>query len=119
MADTDMVFAADAADRLIAAADPVERPVVGGLCLQRDKDGGKPYPTMYELVAGRGGPGGVLPAAGSGRRTRWCGSTATGTGFLLMHRDALETVAKAAGTRRRRGSGRCRGRRRWRCWRRI
>ena len=32
MADTDMVFAADALDRLIAAADPAERPVVGGLC---------------------------------------------------------------------------------------
>src|SRR5260370_764542 len=32
MCDTDMVFAADALDRLIAAADPVERPLLGALC---------------------------------------------------------------------------------------
>lgn len=30
--DTDMGFASDLADRLIEAADPVERPVVGALC---------------------------------------------------------------------------------------
>ena len=53
-----MVFAADAADRLIAAADPVTRPIVGGFCLQRDKDGGSRYPTMFEFgqdAAGRVG----------------------------------------------------------------
>src|SRR5438477_10625744 len=32
MVDTDMVFAGSALDRLIAAADPVERPLLGALC---------------------------------------------------------------------------------------
>lgn len=39
--DTDMGFAADTLDRLFEAADPVERPIVGGLCFanrEREKD---------------------------------------------------------------------------------
>src|SRR5690606_5921285 len=32
MVDADMGFMPDALDRLVAAADPVERPVIGGLC---------------------------------------------------------------------------------------
>jgi hypothetical protein len=96
MADTDMVFAADAADRLIAVADPVSRPVVGAFCLQRDKDGGTPYPTMFEF--GQDGSGRV----GFSRLRQWPDAglvrvDGTGTGFLLMHRDALERVAKAVG----------------------
>lgn len=40
--DTDMGFGADTVDRLVAAADPVERPVVGALCFANrevDNDG--------------------------------------------------------------------------------
>src|SRR5438034_7892772 len=48
MADTDMVFPGDTADRLIAAADPAERPVVGGLCYSLAA--GEKLPTMYELT---------------------------------------------------------------------
>src|SRR5229473_1277735 len=55
MADTDMSFAADTADRLIAAADPQDRPVVGALYFSMS--GGQKYPTMYELV--EGAPGGL------------------------------------------------------------
>lgn len=33
--DTDMGFPPDAVDRLFAAADPVERPIVGGLCFSQ------------------------------------------------------------------------------------
>ena len=36
MLDTDMVFAADALDRLVAAADPVSRPLLGALCHSQD-----------------------------------------------------------------------------------
>lgn len=37
--DTDMGFAPDTVDRLLEAADPVERPVVGALCFsQREED---------------------------------------------------------------------------------
>jgi len=93
MADTDMWFAADALDRLIAAADPVERPVVGGLCWSLDK--GERFPTMYELTQ----EGGRLAFV---RYADWPEDacmrvSATGAAFLLMHRDALEAVAKHAG----------------------
>ena len=93
MADTDMWFAADALDRLIAAADPVERPVVGGLCWSLDK--GERFPTMYELTQKDGRLAFV-------RYADWPEDacmrvSATGAAFLLMHRDALEAVRKHAG----------------------
>ena len=93
MCDTDMSFGADTADRLIAAADPAERPVVGGLCFSLS--GGQKYPTMYELV--EGAPGGL-----AFRRYRdWPAGacvrvSATGAACLLMHRDALLAVEKRA-----------------------
>jgi len=94
MADTDMWFGADALDRLVAAADPAERPVVGGLCWSLDK--GERFPTMYELT---GNPEGALAFR---RYADWPEDTvmrvsATGAAFLLMHRDALEKVAAAGG----------------------
>lgn len=93
MCDTDMVLSADVLDQLIAAADPVERPVVGGLCYSLEA--GVPKPTMYELTE----KDGRLAFA---RRTSWpedrCVQvSATGAACLLMHRDALEAVAKRAG----------------------
>ena len=36
--DTDMGFEPDSVDRLIASADPVERPVMGGLCFAQRED---------------------------------------------------------------------------------
>lgn len=95
MADTDMVFAADSLDRLIAAADPGERPVLGGLCYQRNPDGGAPLPVLLELAD----TGGRLAFT---RRTSWQDGevvqvSATGAAFLLIHRDALLAVEKAAG----------------------
>jgi len=93
MADTDMSFAADTADRLIAAADPQDRPVVGALCFSLS--GGQKYPTMYELV--EGAPGGL-----AFRRYReWPDDacvrvSATGAACLVMHRDALLAVEKRA-----------------------
>ncbi len=93
MADTDMSFGADTVDRLIAAADPQERPVVGGLCFSLSQ--GRKYPTMYELV--EGAPGGL-----AFRRYReWPDDacvrvSATGAACLLMHRDALLAVEKRA-----------------------
>jgi len=90
MVDTDMVFSADALDRLIAAADPVERPLVGALCFS--PAAGEVRPTMYEITQKESG------ALGFAHRMTWPEDTcvqvsATGTGFLLMHRGALEKVA--------------------------
>ncbi len=90
MCDTDMVFAADALDRLIAAADPVERPLLGALC--HSPAAGEVRPTMYEMTQKSTGELAFV------HRETWPQDTcvqvsATGTGFLLMHRRALETVA--------------------------
>lgn len=94
MCDTDMVLQADALDRLIAAADPAEVPVLGGLCWSLD--GGIRYPVMYELTQ---------PEPGRLAFTRygdWPQDTvmrvsATGAACLLIHRDALLAVEKHAG----------------------
>ena len=95
MCDTDMVFSGDTLDRLIAAADPAERPIVGGLCYSPFAGGG-PYPTMYELV--EKGPrriGFVRPETVP--EDRLVRVSATGTGFLLIHRDVLEKVRDTSG----------------------
>jgi GT2 family glycosyltransferase len=100
MCDTDMWFGRDMIDRLVAAADPVERPVVGALCYSQNTDngGGEPYPTMYELTEG---PGGELLFI---RYKQWPEDAVvqvagTGAACLLIHRTALERVEKAAGDR--------------------
>ena len=90
MVDTDMVFSATALDRLIAAADPADRPVVGGLCFSLVK--GETHPTMYELTETGGRPAFV-------QYTQWPEDgllqvSATGAAFLLMHRTALEAVER-------------------------
>lgn len=98
MCDTDMWFPADTADRLLAAADPVERPVVGALCYSQNTDNpdGDPYPTMYELAED---PDDGITFI---RYKRWPeGVTVrvagTGAACLLIHRTVLETVEKTAG----------------------
>ena len=79
MVDTDMVFAADALDRLLEVADSDVQPVVGGLCFAAaDK------PVMFRL--GEDG----APA----RVTEWPEGAlvpvdATGAACLLMHRSVL------------------------------
>lgn len=99
MCDTDMWFAADTVQRLIDAADPVERPVVGGLCYSQNKEDPEagPYSTMYELVEKDDG-------IGFARYKKWPEDTvvqvaATGAAALLIHRDVLERVEKLAGDR--------------------
>ncbi len=95
MADTDMWFPGDTLDRLAAAADPAERPVLGALCFSKNADGGEPYSTMYDLTEPE--PGRVAFV----RYREWPEDrcvrvSATGAACLLMHRDALVTVEKAS-----------------------
>jgi GT2 family glycosyltransferase len=94
MCDTDMVLEADTVDRLTAAADPVEVPVLGGLCWSLDA--GRKVPTMYELVQKE--PGRLAFT----RLSRWPENavvrvSATGAACLLIHRSALESVRLHAG----------------------
>ena len=89
MCDTDMVLPPDAVDRLVAAADPADVPVLGGLCWSLEA--GVKVPTMYELVQKDGGQLAFT------RRSRWPDDavvqvSATGAACLLIHRSALERV---------------------------
>lgn len=92
--DTDMDFAPDTLDRLVAAADPKERPILGGLCFALMKgEQQEVVPTLYTWTettppvlarVTRLPADGVYPVA------------ATGTGCLLIHRTVLEAVEKFA-----------------------
>jgi hypothetical protein len=103
--DSDMGWEPDALDKLIASADPKERPIVGGLCFgySPSEDGfGEangpfryPFPTIYDLAE---------TDDDKAFRVRWayragslekCG--ATGAAFLLIHRSALEAIAEKHG----------------------
>ena len=102
--DTDMGFAQDTLDRLVAAADPAERPIVGALCFSQqeyalDGMGGhrtRPCPTLFRWVE-----------VGDGRQgfTAWLDYpreelvevAATGSACIVIHRDVLGKVAEQYG----------------------
>ena len=95
MLDTDMWFAPDTAQRLIDAADPGDRPIVGALCFSQAHEG-PPYSTMYDLTEPE--PGRLAFS----RRSKWPENecvevSATGAACLLMHRDALAKVEASSG----------------------
>lgn len=103
MVDSDMGFADDCLERLLGAADPDARPVVGALCFgQTDgpPDGfgshvhgvaptiynfgklpGKDFPGFWPATSGGGIPEPELLEVGG-----------TGAACLLMHRSALQSV---------------------------
>lgn len=90
--DADMVFHPDTLERLIAAADPVERPVVGGLCFavkeaEPSEFGVRRFrcePTLY------GAPD--LAVMSDYPRDELVRVGATGAACILSHRSALETL---------------------------
>lgn len=99
--DTDMGFQPDALELLLGAADPVERPIVGGLCFaQRDDEpdgmGGwrtQPTPTVYDWIT---------VGDQSGYAVRWdypidtvTKCHATGSACVLIHRSVLERMRDA------------------------
>jgi glycosyltransferase involved in cell wall biosynthesis len=104
--DTDMGFAPDTVDRLMAAADPAERPVVGGLCFtQREETsdgmGGwrcRATPTVFDWT--------VLEDTGQmGFSVRWnyppdqlTRVAGTGSACILIHRSVFEKVQAKYGT---------------------
>lgn len=96
--DTDMGFPADAADALLEAADPVDRPIVGGLCFASkevgpDGLGGAytaPRPTIFDFVTVDGKSG------FKGRTTYPVNDVVqcagTGAACILIHRSVLERI---------------------------
>lgn len=102
--DTDMGFTPDAVETLVFAADPVTRPVVGGLCFALKHTGpdGKggfnvtPLPTLFQW--------GETPEQGHGfvSRFKYPENTltqvaGTGAAFLLVHRSVYERLRKEQG----------------------
>jgi len=99
MVDADMGFDADSLDRLMEYADPVERPIVGGLAFTKretvsDGQNGwrwRPLPTIYMWQRHPDGKEGFTPRihypADSLVRCH-----ATGGAFVLIHRSVFEKV---------------------------
>jgi len=103
--DTDMGFEMDTIDRLLEAADPVERPMVGGLCFsmretEADGMGGwltAPTPTVFDW-AKIPGKDGAEPQMGFAVRWDYPVNTlvqcaGTGSACLLIHRSVFERLA--------------------------
>ena len=103
MVDSDMGFAADTVDRLIASADPAARPVVGGLCfsLRRDTPGefyGQKYivvPTCFEYVDTDAEVG--FRSIIDYPRDALFQVGGTGAACLIIHRSALQKLRDRGG----------------------
>jgi hypothetical protein len=101
--DTDMGFEPDSLYRLLAVADPIDRPIVGGLCFANrefahDGMGGfwtAPRPTIYgwsEMSDGL--PHFVSQEVYAVNSLVRCAGT--GSAFILIHRSAFERVSLVA-----------------------
>jgi GT2 family glycosyltransferase len=94
MCDTDMVLSLDTLDRLMAVADPVERPVLGGFCKKRNLDG-TVSPTLFRFVSQRDG---MLPLPYPDYPDDAVVQVeGTGAACLLIHRSVLEAVRLHSG----------------------
>ena len=100
--DTDMAFSPDTVDRLFEAADPVERPIVGGLCFtqhEQRSDGMGGFrcvatPTVFDWAKVQ-----VDGAEQQGYVIRWdypadtvTRVSGTGSACVLIHKGALEKI---------------------------
>ena len=103
--DTDMGFTADTIDRLLEVADPVKRPVVGGLCFlsfesSLDGMGGydtEPVPTVYRWSKQPTGETGFTAWVDYPRDTLIGPDedvTATGSACILIHRSVFERIGE-------------------------
>lgn len=103
--DTDMGFEPDTIDRLVAAADPVLRPIVGGLCfanLETDPDGfggyqAYPRPTLFDWVTDTRDGRQAFQGRVQYPVNTLVKVAGTGAACLLVHRSVLETLAEQAG----------------------
>lgn len=103
MIDSDMGWYPQAVYDLVDSADPVARPVMGGLCFALRREGHSDLgaertvivPTLYEYVE-RPNEVGFLPVAAYPQDSV-VRVAATGAAFLLIHRSALQRIRRAMG----------------------
>jgi hypothetical protein len=104
MIDTDMGFARDTVDRLVASADKYHRPVMGGLCfaIKRQRQGDlyaekfRIAPTVYDMVQTPDGELGFRPIVDY-PRDQVVKVAGTGCACLLINRRALHKVREKFG----------------------
>lgn len=100
--DTDMGFAHDTLDRLLAAADPVERPIVGALCFSLAEAGPSSFgghrtliaPTVYDRADSGSG---LFTARIDYGRDAVVRCDATGSACVLIHRSVLTAISERWG----------------------
>jgi hypothetical protein len=90
MLDTDMTFDADVVERLLSAADPVTRPIVGGLCFGF-RDGTTVQPVMTRL-ADRGDDRVEVVPVDDWPDGQLIQVHTTGAACLLVHRTVFEKI---------------------------
>lgn len=101
--DTDMGFAPDTVDQLMAVADPVERPVVGALCFAQRETGPdglggwlvQPSPTIFDWTTYDDHAGYVARQEYS--RDTVTQIAGTGSACILIHRSVFERVQERFG----------------------
>jgi len=88
MLDSDMTFEPDTLDRLLAAADATERPIVGGLCFALMKgEAQEVQPTIYGMSQGQG----TIRHLGYAK-DQLVRVVGTGAACLLVHRSVFERI---------------------------
>ncbi len=105
MVDDDMGFAPDTVDRLVEAADPVHRPIVGGLAFAMKSDGVGPFfarryrctPTVYRWVETDTDIG--FAPWFDYPRDQLVEVDSTGAAVVLIHRTVFEKIQAEYGDR--------------------
>lgn len=91
--DSDMAFEPDALERLLASADTVTAPIVGGLCF--GSSNGALFPTVYQWGETEDGKL-VTWRSYDYERDAMVQVGATGAAFLLIHRSVLVAMRERA-----------------------
>lgn len=101
--DTDMGFAPDTLERLLAVADPIQRPIVGGLCFAQKETAGDglsgfftaPRPTILDWVDTGDGPRFMGRSKYPVNSVVQCAGT--GSACILIHRSVFEKIHDEVG----------------------
>ena len=100
--DSDMAFSPQIVERLVSVADPVERPVVGGLCfaqrgLGQHPEFGTPVSEVYPTIFMWDPEDRIYMAVPTYPADQLVRCAGTGAACLLIHRSALEKIRAKEG----------------------